>query len=124
MSLCSHCQLTLRANTTPLFKMYKNEDPETYRPVSLISISGKVTEHLILENTSRDVKNKKVIRSSQHCFTKGKSCLTNLVNFYDEMSGLVLCQVLYSSEGERHAHAGQSSANIHKEDEGTGTPLL
>lgn len=30
---------------------------------------------------------KKIIRSSDHAFTKGKSCLTNLINFYDEDSG-------------------------------------
>ncbi|KAK4818703.1 hypothetical protein QYF61_017924 [Mycteria americana] len=28
------------------------------------------------------------IRSSQNGFTKGKSCLTNLINFYNEMTGL------------------------------------
>ncbi|KAK4831180.1 hypothetical protein QYF61_015650 [Mycteria americana] len=46
-------------------------------------------EQLILETISRHTKDKKIIRNSQHSFTKGKSCLTSLINFYDETTGLV-----------------------------------
>jgi len=35
------------------------------------------------------VEEKKVIRSSQHGFTKAKSCLTNPIAFYDDMTGWV-----------------------------------
>jgi len=46
-------------------------------------------EQLILEATIKQVEEKKVIRSSQHEFTKGKSCLNNLMAFYDDMTGWV-----------------------------------
>jgi len=46
-------------------------------------------EQLILEVIIKQVEEKKVIRSSQHGFTKGKSCLTNLIAFYDGMTGWV-----------------------------------
>jgi len=37
----------------------------------------------------KQVEEKKVIRSSQHGFTKGKSCLTNLIAVYNDMTGWV-----------------------------------
>jgi len=43
-------------------------------------------EQLILEVIIKQVEEKKVMRSSQHGFTKGKSCLTNLIAFYDGMT--------------------------------------
>jgi len=43
-------------------------------------------KQLILEVIIKQVE-EKVIGSSQHGFTKGKSCLTNLIAFYDGMTG-------------------------------------
>jgi len=78
-----------KANVTPIFKKDKKEDPGNYRPVSLTSIPGKVMEQLILEVIIKQVEEKKVIRSSQHGFTKSKSCLTNLIAFYNGITGWV-----------------------------------
>lgn len=46
-------------------------------------------EKLILEIISRLVKDKKAIRSMQHGFIKAKSHLTNPLNFYNDLAGLV-----------------------------------
>lgn len=42
----------------------------------------------MLDTISRHMKDKKIIRNSQHSFPKGRSCLTSLTNLYDEMTDL------------------------------------
>ncbi|PKU36877.1 rna-directed dna polymerase from mobile element jockey- hypothetical protein [Limosa lapponica baueri] len=76
-------------SVTPVFKKGKKEDPGNCRPVSLTSIPGKMMEELILGILSKHMEEKKAIRSSQHGFTKGKSCLTKLLAFYNDRTGQI-----------------------------------
>ncbi|PKU43692.1 rna-directed dna polymerase from mobile element jockey-like [Limosa lapponica baueri] len=65
------------------------EDLGNYRPISLTSVPGKIMERIILSELSRQVQGSQRIRASQHGFMKGRSCLTNLISFYDHVTRLL-----------------------------------
>ena len=74
------------AIVTLLFKKGSKAKPENYRPVSLTSILGKMLESIIKDQISIHLDQNKLIKSSQHGFTKGKSCLTNLLEFMETVT--------------------------------------
>ena len=77
------------ANIMPIFKKGRKDDPGSYRPISLTSVPRKVMEQIILGAIMDQLKVNQGIRPSQHGFTNGRSCLTNLISFYDKVTSLV-----------------------------------
>jgi hypothetical protein len=77
------------ANVTPIYKKGKKSDPSNYRPVSLTSISCKLLESIIRDGIVNHMVQNGLVEDSQHGFVKGRSCETNLVEFFDYVSQLL-----------------------------------
>jgi len=52
-------------------------------------VLGNIIERFILSVLTGHVKDNQGIRPSQHGFMKGRSCLTNLISFYGQVTCLV-----------------------------------
>ena len=72
-------------NISPLFKKGSKDDPGNYRPISLTSVPGKMLESIIADDMMSHLEYNKLILDSQHGFRSGRSCLTNLVDFFHDM---------------------------------------
>ncbi|RMC07425.1 hypothetical protein DUI87_16893 [Hirundo rustica rustica] len=76
-------------NVMPIHKKGGREDPSNYRQASLTSVPGKITEQFILSVITQNSQDGQGLRPSQHGFRRGRSCLTNLISFYDQVTRLV-----------------------------------
>ena len=76
------------ANVCPIFKKGSKSSPSNYRPVSLTCIVCKVLESIIKEEIFKHLLCNDLLLSSQHGFQSGKSCLSNLLEFLDDVSRL------------------------------------
>ena len=71
------------ANITPLFKKGAKNLVQNYRPISLTSVPCKILESLIKEQLVEHLEKFNIIKNTQHGFRKGKSCLTNLLEYLE-----------------------------------------
>lgn len=74
------------AGVVPLFKKGKKSEPENYRPVSLTSLICKIIESILKDSILDHLDKFSLINDSQHGFSKGRSCLTNLLVFMEEIT--------------------------------------
>ena len=70
-----------------MYKKGEKEPAENYRPISLFSIVSKVLERCVLNNIRSKLY--QVITASQHGFTRGKSCVTNLLEVINHISSVL-----------------------------------
>ena len=73
-------------NTIPLFKKGSRNKSVNYRPVSLTSVICKLFETIIRDDMMDFLIKHKLINASLHGFLKERSCLTNLLCFFEEIS--------------------------------------
>jgi Reverse transcriptase (RNA-dependent DNA polymerase) len=77
------------ANVTPIYKKGAKKDPANYRPVLFTAVSCKILESLIRDEIVEHMNENGLIEESQHGFVKGRSCGSNLVEFFDYISGIL-----------------------------------
>ena len=73
------------ANVTPIFKKGDRNTPGNYRPISLTSVVGKMLESIIRDKIVNYLERHSLIRDSQHGFRNKRSCLSNLLTFYNDL---------------------------------------
>ena len=73
---------------SPLFKGWKKDcnKAENDRPISLMSISSKVLEHILHSNTMKDLENNNILTNLKHGFRKRRSCETQLIKTVNDLA--------------------------------------
>ena len=75
-----------KANIVPLYKKGNRQCPLNYRPVSLTSVVCKLLEKLVRKRWVDHLEKHEMLSESQYGFRKGKSCVTNLLSYYDRVA--------------------------------------
>ena len=73
------------ANVTPIFKKGCKSQPGNYRPISLTSIVCKLMESVIRDKIVHFMETNDIINDSQHGFRNKRSCVSNLLDFYNDV---------------------------------------
>ena len=80
-----------KAHVAPIYKKGSKAQAVNYRPVSLTSHVVKVYERVIRKNVVNFLEDNKILSNSQHGFRSGRSCLSQILQHYDEIIEGFLC---------------------------------
>ena len=75
-----------KANVTPIFKKGKKSLASNHRPVSLTPIPCKIMESIIKDDVTEYLETNSLINDTQHGFRQRRSCLTNLLEYTEEIT--------------------------------------
>ena len=71
------------ANDTAIFKNGNRSKPTNYIPISLTSVPGKIMDRIIRDKLVDHMNRNNLFCIEQHGFIKGKSCVTQLLEFME-----------------------------------------
>ena len=74
------------ANVTAIFKVGEKKLAENYRPISLTFVPCKLMEKLIRNALVDQMTQNNLFSKAQHGFISGKSCITQLLEFVEDVS--------------------------------------
>jgi hypothetical protein len=74
------------ANVVPIYKKGSKAAAGNYRPISLTCICCKIMESILKTDILAHLHNNGIITKSQHGFTRGRSCATNLLEFMEPVT--------------------------------------
>ena len=75
-----------QGNISPIFKKEKKDNPLNYRPISLTSVLCKLLEKIISKRIVEHLDTNRIFTVHQHGFRFRKSCLTVLLEYFEDIS--------------------------------------
>lgn len=78
-----------QANVSAIFKKGDRKKPENYRPISLTSVPGKMLEKIIRDALVKHMSSNDLFSDVQHGFISGKSCVTQLLEYMEDLTEAV-----------------------------------
>ena len=74
---------------TPIFKGGNRSAPKDYRPVSLTNHTTKIFERVLRKALVDHLESNNLLHEAQHGFRKGRSCITQILKYYDSILTLL-----------------------------------